>query len=257
MSQSNDTFSASAWQARLPEVIRREPKKMAVFAALVIVFGGMTLKTFVFTGAPAPASANSASSGRGEASTEDKTTSLASSEALRDAKAARAARADKLEAWLQGPLDSPRRNLFEFRSENYLSASHATAGVTDGAPNLAETGRFWDRLAKSITSRADLRRQRQIRTDNVVAVAGKLRLQSTMIQGGTPRAMIDGRMLKAGDVVAVDAPAANPAGAQAAKTTFRIERIGRQSVIVERDGVRIELSMTGTERVRVLPEEEQ
>jgi hypothetical protein len=250
MGQQANTTSASesAWTDRLPDMVRREPAKAVVCAALLVVCTTMALRTFVFTAAPATAQA---APGAKDAPLRPETQDAA----LIAENTSRAARADKLESWLQRPFEGPGRNLFEFRPENYQSISRAGAVASDVQPIVADSERFWDRLAKSITSRADLRRQRQIRSDNVAAAAGKLRLQSTMIQGGTPRAMIDGRMFRVGESISVEAPAAKEGGA--VKSTFRVVRIGRQSVVVERDGIRVELSMKPTDKVRLLGEDEQ
>lgn len=247
MSQLSLSQTTESIARRVRETVAREPKKAIACAALLIVCAGVLLRGWT-TGNATAAAGVPGSAGTG--ATDDSRLPRA----WRDDTGAHAGRADKLDGWLSRPLQGPSRNLFEFRPENYLSARHAGEANVDAAPIAAETGRFWDRLAKSITSRADLRRQRQIRTDNVVAAAGKLKLQSTMIQGGVPRAMIDGRLLKAGDAIVCDAP--NSGATATAKPTFRIVRIGRQSVVVERDGVRVELSMSGTEKLRVLTDED-
>lgn len=247
MSQpSEKSFLQNAWQ-QARDMLAREPKKAVVCAALLVVLGSMALKTFVFTGGPAVANAAQEAEADGSAPL-PRAISVA-----RGSASDRAARADKLGLWLAKPVEGPGRNLFEFRPENYVSASAAGAGASAGVGSGPDSGRFWDRLAKSITSRADLRRQRQIRTDNVVVAAGKLRVQSTMIQNGVPRVMIEGRLLKAGDSVTVEASAGVKDGA---KPSYRIVRVNRQSVVLERDGVRVEVKMTGTDKVRVLSDDE-
>ncbi|MFT3785251.1 MAG: hypothetical protein QM770_03675 [Tepidisphaeraceae bacterium] len=152
-------------------------------------------------------------------------------------------RADKLERWLQKRYDAPARNLFALNLDLFPRADAGTAAKAAQPITSAQSDRFWDRLAKSITTQADLRRQRQIRLENVLAVAGKLRLQSTMITGGVPRAMIDGRLYKVGDVITVEG--------SSPKVTFRVDRIGARSVVLDRDEAKLELGM-GVNRVRVL-----
>jgi hypothetical protein len=77
-----------------------------------------------------------------------------------------------------------------------------------------------------MASRADQRKERQILVENLQLQAAQLRLQST-VMGPTPRALINGDMLREGDVVAA----------------FRIVRIEARRIIVEREGVKLEIQM--------------
>jgi hypothetical protein len=245
MSAFGLTTTTRQLAGRAREGIAREPKKAIACAALLVVFGAMAARSLMRSSGVATASAESSGVG---------TTALHDEESLRrvarDDANARAARADKLESWLSRPLQGPARDLFAFRPENYASVTRAGTGEADVAPIAAETGRPTEQPEKSNAPRADLHVQRQVRVDAVVAAAGKLRLQSTVIQSGVPRAMIDGQLVKAGDTVTGEA--ANGA----AKPAFRVVRIDRQSVVVDRDGVRVEISMVGAEKVRLLSDDE-
>lgn len=230
---------------RASELIAREPKKAVACAALLVVLGAMAARSFMRSGGVATAAAEPIrvmpGSLRGDESLR---------RAARDDANARAARADKLESWLSRPLQGPARDLFAFRPENYASATRAGTGEADVAPIAAETGRRSEQPEKSSAPRADLHVQRQVHRDAVAAAVGKLRLQSTVIQAGVPRAMIDGQLVKAGDTLTGEATAGN------AKPTFRVVRIERQSVVIEHDGVRVEISMVGAEKVRLLADDE-
>ena len=81
-------------------------------------------------------------------------------------------------------------------------------------------------MAKSLTSRADQNKQRQIRIDNTVRDAEKLQLQ-TIVMGASPKAVINGEMVGEGSVVA----------------EFRVSRIEARRIIVEREGIKLEIPM--------------
>jgi hypothetical protein len=90
---------------------------------------------------------------------------------------------------------------------------------------------FWDELAKSMTSHADVKKERQILVENLARQASQLRLQST-IMSASPKAVIDGGLVGEGDVVA----------------SFRVLRIEPRRITVEREGIKLaiqtkELSM--------------
>ena len=61
-----------------------------------------------------------------------------------------------------------------------------------------------------------------------------MRLQST-VMGATPKAVIDGEMVSEGDVVAC--------GTGETRTTFRVLKIEPRRIIVEREGIKLEIQM--------------
>jgi len=77
-----------------------------------------------------------------------------------------------------------------------------------------------------MTSRADVKKERQILVENLARQASQLRLQST-IMGASPKAVIDGGLVGEGDVVA----------------TFRVLRIEPRRITVEREGIKLEIQM--------------
>jgi hypothetical protein len=142
--------------------------------------------------------------------------------------------------WLGTPIKALDRNLFETKLEYFQRLDSA---VGDTALIVAEE-LFWDQLAKSLAAQADQKKQKQIRSENLQLAASSLRLQST-IMGHSPRALMDGRMLRTGDTV--------EAGAQGMSLTFRVHLIEARRVVIERDGVKLELRMDNS-RPRLLDE---
>ncbi|MEA2736642.1 MAG: hypothetical protein QOE14_3093 [Humisphaera sp.] len=128
--------------------------------------------------------------------------------------------ATALRVWMDSPGAPLTRNLFAVQLEKFPH---------DGSPvqttNKDVVG-FWDELAKSMTSRADVRKERRVLVENLARQASQLRLQST-IMGASPKAVIDGDLVGEGDVVA----------------TFRVLRIEPRRIIVEREGIKLEIQM--------------
>jgi hypothetical protein len=85
---------------------------------------------------------------------------------------------------------------------------------------------FWDALAKSISSEADQQERRKNLVQNLRDQADRLQLLST-VMGAKPKAMINGELVGEGDVIAA----------------FRVIRIEARRVIVEREGIRLEITM--------------
>ena len=103
---------------------------------------------------------------------------------------------------------------------------------------------FWDQLAKSLASQADQKRQKQIRSENLQLAASTLKLQTTLM-GSVPKALIDGRMVRAGDLLETKSSDLS--------MSFRVVQIEPRRVVIERDGVKIELKM-GVGHARVISE---
>jgi hypothetical protein len=128
--------------------------------------------------------------------------------------------AGALRMWMDAPTAPLARNVFEVELERF---PHDGSRVQ--TTNKDVVG-FWDELAKSMTFRADVKKERQILVENLARQASQLRLQST-IMGASPKAVIDGGLVGEGDVVA----------------TFRVLRIEPRRIIVEREGIRLEIQM--------------
>jgi hypothetical protein len=90
--------------------------------------------------------------------------------------------------------------------------------------NREET--FWTELEKSLAQQADEASKRESLVNSLKQQAQAIRPQST-IMGPNPRAMINGQMVGEGDVVA----------------SFRVVKIEARRIIVEREGIRLDVPM--------------
>lgn len=125
-----------------------------------------------------------------------------------------------LRQWLQAPITLSRRNMFAVRLDYFPpDSTQAAAAPADG---------LWDQLAKSKAARADEKDARRILVANLQAEASKLKLQSTMMVSGAPRALVNGSWLAEGDNV----------------NGFRVLRIEARRIVVEREGVKLEVLFT-------------
>lgn len=241
------------WQkellARLPEPLRQDPKKAAILGGLGVVMVVVLLKQFVFSGtaAAAPALASAVVSVVSSSSSANRATGrgAAGSDDLAAARLSNAARSiQPVEQWLLEHGRPLERNPFEFHPEFFPNID--LGGASD-APTVKVVNDelFWDRLAKSLASQADQKRQRQIRIENLQVAAGKLRVQST-IMGANPRVLIGGTMNGVGDTVEAESGGV--------MLQFRIVRIEGRRIVLEREGVRLELPM-GADRARVITDE--
>jgi len=136
--------------------------------------------------------------------------------------------AKALRAWMNAPATPIGRNLFAINLERFPQDANR-ASSSDQAP-----AGFWDELAKSMSSRADVRKERQILIENLQQQASQLRLQSTMM-GASPKAVVDGGLVGEGDVVAC--------GTGETRTVFRVLKIEPRRIIVEREGIKLEIQM--------------
>jgi hypothetical protein len=130
--------------------------------------------------------------------------------------------------WLRAEIPPLSRNLFGIKLDNF---------PRDGsAPQTNETSTtdgFWDQLAKSMATRADLKQERAALVENIHHDASQLRLQS-IVMGAKPRAVINGDMVGEGDIVA---------SASGEGRTFRVLKIESRRIIVEREGIKLEIQM--------------
>jgi hypothetical protein len=116
-----------------------------------------------------------------------------------------------LAQWARQPTDNHTRNLFAVSINDYpIDPAHAESS------------------AKSDSSQADQMKERQILIQNLQAQAAKLTLEGVVL-GDSPKAWIDGLLVGIGQ----------PIG----DTGFRVASIDARRILIQRDGVQIELSM--------------
>lgn len=230
------SMTAASILERLPEPIRRDPKKSGILAALIVVMAVLGVRQF--GGSSGPARAKAVSPVAQSAAVPTSATKSGTGNRVADNPVSGAAQ--RVADWLGTPIKALDRNLFETKVEYFQRIDSA---VGDAAVVVAEE-LFWEQLAKSLAAQADQKKQKQIRSENLQLAASMLRLQSTLM-GQSPRALIDGRMLRTGDSV--------EAGSPGMTVTFRVALIEARRVLVERDGVRVELRMDNS-KARIVQE---
>lgn len=206
----------------LPESLRDDPKKTGILSILVLVLMIVSIRYFLTSG---PASAKASLSKPDKATTSSKSVRTPAVVANPQAEQAHAA----TRKWIDQPINSVSRNLFSIRMEFYPSKSAQSASVEP------ETGQFWKEIEKSQSVEADQKKRRDILVENLQREAAKLRLQST-VMGPEPQAIIGGSLVKEGDVVA--------SGSLNGGFQFRVLSIEARRVIIEREGIKLELRMS-------------
>ncbi len=230
------TSQAQAWVEKLSETARQDPRKTGVLGVLLLVMVIMGVRTFL-TGDSKPSRASASSSmpstasgnqrgargGPGAFGSTGATGNALPSIDLDPAATARANNSGKrLREWMRAPITPVSRNLFSVKLDYFPSDGSRPAL---GARTPAD-GEFWGRLEKSLVLQADQRDKRENLLANYKDQAAKLRLDS-IIWGAQPKAMIDGKLVAEGDVVA----------------SFRVLKIEQRRIIVEREGIRLEILM--------------
>jgi hypothetical protein len=209
------------WE-RLLRAVRNDPKKAGILTVLLAILVVLQVRLQMSRGdASSRATASTSSS--------DGTSQNRIGSGLGGAAAGRAQDAAlALRAWIDAAPTPLGRNLFAINLERFPQDGNRTASAHEGVVG------FWDELAKSMSSRADVRKERQILMENLQQQASQMRLQSTMM-GATPKAVIDGGLVVEGDVVAC--------GSGESRTTFRVLKIEPRRIIVEREGIKLEIQM--------------
>jgi hypothetical protein len=197
--------SQTLWD-KINRAVRNDPKKAGILTVLVAILVVLQVRLQTNKG-ESTSMANAAMTGAtGSTGTTFYPRPTDSSAALR--------------TWMDAPATALGRNLFAINLERFPQDGQRTEKEAQGTPG------FWDDLAKSMSFRADVRKERQILVENLQQQASQIRLQSTMM-GATPRAVINGDMVGEGDVVA----------------SFRVLKIEPRRIIVEREGIKLEIQM--------------
>ncbi len=223
-----NTHGTSGALAQAVSVMRRDPKKTGVMAVLAVLLTFMVIRTFGPGAAPRRASAaqgaltNAAAGGgagaRRGGSAGGSGNNPSDSQAARDL-----AISPYLRKWADAPVSTISRNLFAIRLEYFPMDGPKTGSA--GVRERADDG-FWARLEKSLAVQADQKDKRENQKANYIKAAAELKLQSTMMVA-QPKALLNGELVGEGDVVA----------------DFRVVKIEARRVIVEREGIRLEIQM--------------
>jgi len=202
---------ATSWYAKLAQAAQADPKKASVLVVLLLVMAVMWVKLLGGSSA-GPAAASASPTGARASSALAPLPSRAAG--------ARATSVIALHEWAIKPLSPLSRNPFTINYD-FFPQNGAKVVPTLRAP---QGDGFWDQLAKSMTARADQRKEHEVLVENLRLQAAQLKVQST-VMGPSPRALINGELLGVGDVVA----------------SFRVEKIEARRIVVEREGIKLEL----------------
>lgn len=224
---------------KISEAARQDPRKTGALGVLLLVLSVMAGR-MMLTGDSQPARASGMAVGNNSTSSNMRpvigaTGAIASKASGRtignnslgtNADPVATSRANnsarRLNEWMRAPITSVSRNLFSVKLDYFPSdGSRPAQGVRTPAD-----GEFWGRLEKSLMLQADQRDKRDNLLANYRDQAAKLRLDS-IIWGAQPKAMIEGKLVAEGDVVAL----------------FRVLKIEQRRIIVEREGIRLEILM--------------
>jgi hypothetical protein len=204
---------------RMQEALRREARKAAVLTFLVslllVLWVRMAMRN---SDGPNQAVADTGSRGVHALSSQERSAS-------RSAEASSA-----LRTWLSAPPAPINRNLFAVNLNQYPQEN---SNRTSSEVSPAGAG-FWGELAKSVSAKADLSKERQILLENLQQQASQLSLQTT-VMGVKPKAVVNGELVGVGDVVA--------SGTGESRTTFRVLKIEPRRIIVEREGIKLAVPM--------------
>ena len=202
----------SLWSSAL-RAVRRDPQKAGVLTVMVAILVVLQVRLQMNRG-DGPSRANASMGPRTDNGATIKRGAGGGPQRPQDTLAA-------LRAWREAPPEALGRNLFAVDLDRYPQDGNKSQSTV-----MPATQGFWDELAKSMSFRADARKERQILVENLQQQASQLRLQSTMM-GASPKAVIDGEMVGEGDVIA----------------TFRVLKIEPRRIIVEREGIKLEILM--------------
>jgi hypothetical protein len=202
---------------RLAAQARSDPKKATVLAVLVVVMGVMWARLVGGSAAgPRAATASDVAAARSGAAGP-----TGAPDVLRGAGPANARALASLQEWVRKPIVPLSRNLF------VVNYDYFPQDGSKPAPLRAPHGDgFWDQVAKSMTQRADQKREREVLVENLRLQAAQLKVQST-VMGASPKALINGRLVGEGAVVA----------------SFRVSKIEARKIVVEREGIKLELRL--------------
>ena len=207
-----DLKQIANFRKQLVRGAKADPRKAGVLGALAVVMVFMWVRLLGGKTGPAPAAAG-VSSARLDSALSPSLSKLVAPKA--------AGAQQQLEEWLKRPISPLSRNVFtvnyDFFPQDGSKLSTLRVPQGDG---------FWDQLAKSMTARADQKREREVLVENLRLQAAQLKVQST-VMGARPRALMNGELVSEGDVVA----------------SFRVTKIEARRVVVEREGIKLEIRL--------------
>jgi hypothetical protein len=201
----------SNFQHKLNAVMKTEPKKAVALAVLITVLAVMVGRFLLGNSNPKSARASVTSKA---------SSAIGKNAAVKSSAPRRGGATAALLKWSEASVPPISRNLFTVRTEYFPKDGSGTS-----RSGSTEAG-FWSNLEKSLALRADQRVKQDNLIANYKAQAADLKIQS-IVMGPQPRAMVNGQMVTEGDVVA----------------GFRVLKIEARRMIIEREGIRLEIQM--------------
>lgn len=210
---------------RLPESIRDQKQKIGLLTALLTILALAVAWQTLGGSGPKTAAAKPTATVDSKKSGEERATAPNSRRSMKQQK--------DLESWLARPIEPITRDLFAFDLSRFPLAGPYAESSPDGPRSVT----VWDRAEKSLNARADALKQTESRRSYLIRAAERLNVQSIMSSGPTSTAMVNGRVLRVGEIV--EDESSTP------KVSFVVRAIEGRRLIVERDGVRIAVSIRG------------
>jgi hypothetical protein len=204
--------------AKLIAALRSDPKRSGILGALSLVLLVLLLRALLGGRTPAPAAGAAVSSPVATSGLSARRSDVSDFAPITGRRASVEA---AIRQWLSQPLPPPTRNLFEIKLDYFPLDGGRVIPISPSADND-----FWDLLEKSLAWRADQRIKRETQIVAFMQEADQLRPTST-IGGPNPKAMINGQLVGEGDVV----------------SSFRVIKIEARRILVEREGIRLEIPM--------------
>ncbi|WP_428939941.1 hypothetical protein [Fontivita pretiosa] len=203
------------------QALKADPRKTAALGVLLLLLVVMVARSVLVGRGPARAAASNVVSAVSNFITGSKPGAGAASGTDQVGGTGRESSAwAALQKWADAPVGPISRNLFAVRMEYFPADGSRTTETSSSNEG------FWEKLEKSLALQADQRDKRENLIANYRAEASKLKLQSTM-PGAQPRALVNGELVAEGSVVA----------------GFRVLKIESRRIIVEREGIRLEVLM--------------
>jgi len=207
-----DPRALTSWSEKAMAAVRASPGKSSILTGLVVIMAVAWIRVLV-GGHTNPASAQAAA-------TSAAPPAMVFVEEPADSHHPAEQGGTSFQQWARQPVGPLSRNPFAVPLDCY-----PTDTSKNDDPASTGTG-YWNLVSKSMSSRADQQEQRQILIDNVRIAAEALKLDST-IMGAAPGAMVNGEMVREGSVV----------------DGFRVLKIEARQLIVEREGVKLAITM--------------
>lgn len=198
---------------RVKRLLGQDPRKVAILGTLIALLGLLIVRQITNAGPVAQASGAARTAAPADGAPADPG---------RENRASAATAGDPdgpVGRWLASAPTPLSRNPFLVKLDLF------PPDVT--RPQLPEeSGGFWDEVAKSLLDHADQQERKQELLSRLQEHAKALRVTSVLM-GPKPRAVINGELVGEGDVVA----------------GFRVLEIGPRRVVIEREGIRLEVTM--------------